>query len=63
MRKPIRSLRDNFRHRRIAHSNPLARIPEDVVIGQDVYHSLARSTRRHAGGPDSPRARRLTSVA
>lgn len=39
MTKRVRAIRDTVRHRRIARSNPLARIPEGVLIGKDVYHS------------------------
>ena len=49
MRQKIRSVRDNSRHRRIARSNPLARIPEVLIIERDVYHSVTRPARIERG--------------
>lgn len=49
VRQKIRSVRDNARHRRIARSNPLARIPEVLIIEKDVYHSVTRPARTERG--------------
>lgn len=47
MHKRVRTIRDTIRHRRIARSNPLARIPEGVLIGRDVYHSTPPAAGRN----------------
>lgn len=40
MLKRFRSIRDGMRHRRIARTNPLDRIPRGLLVrGQDVFPS------------------------
>ena len=50
MPKRVRTIRDTMRHRRIARSSPLARIPEGVLIGKDVYHSTPPTAGQAANG-------------
>lgn len=62
MPKRIRVVRDALRHHRIVRSNPLARIPEIVLIERDVYHSAPPPAGAAVGAGPDPVQRRLVIV-
>lgn len=63
MPTPICAVRDAVRHRRIVRSNPLARIPEVVLIERDVYHSAPPLAGAAVDVDPGPLHRRLAIVS